>query len=67
MGKEEINVDHTEVHENDFANLESLFSRPLFSKPFTAVTDDQDIVELNIGPIFFASIISLMPHTSSSF
>lgn len=51
VGKEEINVDHTEVHENDFANLESLFSRPLFSKPFTAVTDDQDIVELNIDDI----------------
>ncbi|XP_062156010.1 uncharacterized protein LOC133863892 isoform X2 [Alnus glutinosa] len=40
-----------EVHKNSFAHLESLFSSPPFLKPSTAVTDDQDIVELNLDDI----------------
>lgn len=50
-GIEEHHVYLTEVHKNNFAHLESLFSSPPFLKPSTEVTDDQDIVELNLDDI----------------
>ena len=62
VGEEEHNVDLTEVHNTSSAHLESLYSSPPFSKPSAAVMDDQDIMELNIGSISFAPIISFLPH-----
>ena len=53
VGKEEHNVDVDlgEVHRNNVEYLERLYSSPPFLKPSAAVTDDQDIMELNIGSI----------------
>ena len=53
VGKEEhnVDVDLAEVHKNNVEHLESLYSSPPFLKPSAAVTDDQDIMELNIGSI----------------
>ncbi|KAG6728776.1 hypothetical protein I3842_02G190500 [Carya illinoinensis] len=49
--REAHNADLTVAHKNNFSHLESLFSTPPFLKAPAAVTDDQDIVELNIDDI----------------
>ncbi|KAL5540561.1 hypothetical protein UlMin_045254 [Ulmus minor] len=60
--KGEDNVDLTQVHKNNFAHLDSLFSSPPFLKPFTTAEDDQEILELNLDDI----VIDEPVHVSSS-
>ncbi|PON86590.1 WD repeat containing protein [Trema orientale] len=60
--KVEQNADLTEVPQNIYAHLESLFSSPPFLKPSTAVKDDQEILELNLDDI----VIDEPRHVSSS-
>lgn len=53
VGKIEHNVDLPEVHKNNFAHLESIFSSPPFLKPSMGfpISDDQNVVELSIDDI----------------
>ncbi|KAM6598814.1 hypothetical protein CsatA_018423 [Cannabis sativa] len=60
--KVEHNADHSGLHKNIHAHLETLFSSPPFLKPSIALTDDQEIIQLNLDDI----VIDEPLHVSSS-
>ncbi|KAF4351797.1 hypothetical protein G4B88_030158 [Cannabis sativa] len=60
--KVEHNADLSGLHKNIHAHLETLFSSPPFLKPSTALTDDQEIIQLNLDDI----VIDEPLHVSSS-
>lgn len=62
-GKTIHNVDLSASPKSNFAPLEDLFSRSPFPHPSPAVTDNQEVVELNLGSLSLSlsTILQLVP------